>query len=259
MEEKVNQKKPILLVSLAALAIICVVIVLFLRGNRQSEHEAIVLPETAAPAQTSEPEPVKEAPALAEVREDNVQKILRSLSRPSSYHQELNIVRTVDGKEYGETVYLWVSGKLLHADLISDSGIKSVLTDGETLYLWYDDDSSVTQFELDSSVSMDDLIGIPTYESILELEEGFIEKAEFVTEEQMDNMNCVCVRAKEDEVTKEYWVSLDSGLLCLEKETEREIPTYSVRQSSLEILADGDIVLSDIFILPDGSEPFSEE
>ena len=254
-----NQKKPILFVSLAALVIICAVIVLFLRGNRKSEHEAIILPETAAPVQTAEPEPEKEAPALAEVREDNVQKILRSLSRPSSYHQELNIVRTVDGKEYGETVYLWVSGKLLHADLISNSGIKSVLTDGETLYLWYDDDSVVAQFELDGSVSMDDLIGIPTYERILELNEGCIEKAEFVTEEQMNNMNCVCVHAKENDTLKEYWVSLDSGLLCMEIETENEIPAYSVRQASLEILADGDEVLSDIFILPDGSEPFSEK
>lgn len=254
-----NQKKPILFVSLAALAIICVVIALFLRGNRQSEHEAIVLPETAAPVQTAEPEPVKEAPALAEIREDNVQKILRSLSRPSSYHQELKIVRAVDGKEYGETVYQWVSGKLLHADLISESGIKSVLTDGKTLYLWYDDDNIVSQFELDDSVTMDDLIGIPTYERILALDESCIEKAEFVTEEQMDNMNCVCVRAKENGAVKEYWVSLDSGLLCMEKETEKDIPTYFVQQSSLEILADGDVVFSDIFILPDGSEPFSEE
>lgn len=254
MEEQHGQKKTLLIVALIALGVIALLIAVFLIANRKTEREAIVLPEAAPVQQPQVQEP--ETPALAEVQPENIQAILASLSRPSAYYQVFTVAQFADGKSCSQTVYLWVSGALVHADIVSQEETRSILTDGKTLYLWYDDDSQPVQLRLDRETSMDDLLGIPTYETLLTLPADTITAAELQSVEDTENEGCVYVCAETDGVRQEYRVSLDSGLLIHQTMTQNGQTRYEMEQKTLERLADGDEVFSDIFTLPDGTEPF---
>lgn len=258
MEEKTNSKKKTLLLSLAALAVVALLVFLIVRSSEKSRHEAIVLPDAPAPVQQQSPAPEQTEPAQLEVREDNIQKILKSLSRPSAYHQTLRISQFVDEKQYDQQTELWVNGELLRADFYSDAETRTILTDGRTLYLWYDDSETVAEISLDGSISMDDLLGIPTYESILALDASDIRQADFVTSEDTDG-SCVYVLSETDGIERSFWVSLDSGLLLRSQESKAGVQLYEMEQQTLELLGNADEVFSDVFVLPDSTEPFSEK
>ena len=59
--------------------------------------------------------------------------------------------------------------------------------------------------------------------------------------------------------TWRYWVNLDNGLLYMADVLEHSTQVYAIRQTYLELLAQEDETFSGRFLLPDGTQPFSEE
>lgn len=257
MKEHNQALRTAAIVAGVVLAVTVLLLVIFLGGDAQENQQTITLPETpAAPAEDEQPaEP--EQSLFAEITHENVQDVLRSLARPSSYHQTLTVLTYAGQSRRQQQVDLWRSGELLRADVSEDSGVKSILTDGKTLYLWYDGDETALTLPLREGVRAEDLIGIPTDETILSIDPAQIEGADFVTLEEQSQLACIFVSFVSDGCTQYYWIDVQSGLLCRQTILQDDSPLYTMQQGQLDILAEGDEALADAFCLPDGSEPFA--
>ena len=176
----------LMLFALATLAVIGVIAVLFIGNFRQSQRDSIVLPDAAQSAQPAAQQPGEE-PSLLEVSRSNVQSIVRYLHRPQYYHQSYTITRQMGGAASESTAELWVSDTRVCAVLTSAAGEKHLLTDGQTLYVWYASDEKVRQLPVAADVTMDELTGIPTYELLDTLPPETITDGEFITDDRYDS------------------------------------------------------------------------
>jgi len=258
MEHKFRNLKTPAIVAAAALAVILLLIGIFVNSVQKGKRETIELPEsTSQPEQTAGSSAAAEED-FAEVTPDNVQSVLQSLSRPSSYHQINSVTTTADAAEKTVTAEIWVSGSKMRAEITDGSEVKTILTDGKTLYIWYNDDQKPVSMELSPDMTTDDLTGIPTYESLEKLPKSAISNAEFVTLEDEKNLECVFVDSISGKQQQYDWVSLDSGLLYKQTTLQDGVQLYAMQETKLEILADSDESLSDVFLLPDQTDPFSK-
>ena len=257
MEQEHKNLKPLLLAAVAAVTVVAILLVFFFSGRKSASSQTIVLPEPPAPEQTeSEQQPQT---SLASVSRENVQSILqKSVSRPSSYHQSMQIVITSGDVQRTQTAELWVKGELVKAQITDELETKTVLTDATTLYAWYDGEQEPVKLARGAGLSTDNLAGVPTYEAILSYAKSQLTQAAFVTLDEQAS-DCVYVSAQDGECQQDYWVSLDSGLLCKQTMTVSGELVYLMEQTALEIFPDNDEALEGIFCLPDGTEAFSTE
>ena len=249
--------RTLLLFVLATLVVIGLITGLFLGNLQQNQRESIVLPDAAQSAQTGEQSPDQPEAALLDVTRENVQSIVRSLHRPQYYHQTYTVTRRLNGVGQDSEVELWVSDHMISAILRSGSRERHILTDGQTRYVWYASDPSVRQLPVTEDMTMDDLIGILTYEQIDILPPLSITDGEFITDDRYDSGQQIFVAAEEDTVRREYWISLDYGLLTEGIMKLQDEIVYDALQTGLEILAAGDEAFEDVFVLPDGTSPFT--
>ena len=184
---------------LATLAVIVVIGALFIGNIRQNTRDAIVLPDTAQSVQ-SESQPDENKPALLEVTRENVQNIVRSLHRPQYYHQTYTITRQMNGAVSETSAELWVADTRVCAVLTTASGEKHILTDGETLYVWYAGDETVRTLAASQNATMDELIGIPTYEQVGAMPPAAITDGEFITDDRYDSGQQIFAAAEEGTV-----------------------------------------------------------
>ncbi len=256
MEQEHKNLKPLLLAAVAAVTVIAILLVFFFSGGRSENAQTIILPEP--PAQEQTPEEEQPEASLAEVTRENVQSVLKkSVARPSSYHQSMQIVITSGDVQRTQTAELWVKGELMKAQITDELETKTILADATTLYVWYDEEEPV-QMARGASMRTDNLAGIPTYEQIQDYAKSQITQAAFVTLSEQE-ADCVYVSAQDGSVRQDYWVRLDSGLLCKQTMTVGDELVYLMEQTGLEIFPDSDEALEGVFCLPDGTEPFSTE
>ena len=242
---------------LATLAVIVVIGALFVGNMQQNKRDAIVLPDAA---QSTQPElqPDENEPALLEVTRENVQSIVRSLRRPQYYHQTYTITRQMNGAVSETSAELWVADTRVCAVLTTASGEKHILTDGETLYVWYAGDETVRTLAASQDATMDELIGIPTYEQVGAMPPASITDGEFITDDRYDSGQQIFAASEEGTVRRECWISLSYGLLTESILKSGGETIYDAIQTGLEILAAGDEAFEDVFTLPDGTVPFQE-
>ena len=254
-----NQKnrRTLLMFILATLAVIVVIGALFVGNMQQNKRDAIVLPDAA---QSTQPElqPDENEPALLEVTRENVQSIVRSLRRPQYYHQTYTITRQMNGAVSETSAELWVADTRVCAVLTTASGEKHILTDGETLYVWYAGDETVRTLAASQDATMDELIGIPTYEQVGAMPPASITDGEFITDDRYDSGQQIFAASEEGTVRRECWISLSYGLLTESILKSGGETIYDAIQTGLEILAAGDETFEDVFTLPDGTVPFQE-
>jgi biopolymer transport protein ExbD len=252
-----NLKTPAI-VTAAVLAVILILVVIFLIASQKNKHTDIELPAASAQTQAAASSAPQQK-SFAEVTPDNVQEMLKkSLSRPSAYHQVFTIERTSGAATRSSIAEIWVSGDKFRADLTEDTTVKTVLTDGKTLYIWYNDDQSPVSVKLDGSITRDDLAGIPTYEDLLAIPRADIDEADFVTLPDDAEQQCIFMNYRKDGFQRYAWVSLQTGLLCRQTTLLNDEQVYSLSQTQIEVLTDGDESLSDVFLLPDGKDPFTQ-
>ncbi len=258
MDRKKQSARTQMMFFLSALLIIGVVVGLLIHSAHSGNRDTIVMPDTAVPV-PQQPEKLHEdPPELLEVTRENVLQVVRSLSRPASYHQSCRIVTGSGETRYEYTAEVWVSESLVRADLSSRFETKSLLTDGETLYIWYDGEMPVRTLPSSQTLTMDDLIGIASYEDILRLPETSILEGSFLTDERFPVSQQVYIAAEQDEVRQEYWVGLDYGLLSAFIMRSGGETVYEMTQTGLDVLASADEAFGNVFVLPDGSVPFKE-
>lgn len=175
--------------------------------------------------------------------------VVATLARPESYYRELTIETFWEGGSSSAQVQVWKDGGWSHSRQTLPSGvIRHDLTDGETLYYWYEGASRYETAPADQ-YSSDFSQHIPTYETVVDMEEDWITDAGYETRGELP---CVYVQVQlpDSPVVQRYWVSVDSGLL-VSAEAEEDgtlvyrMTAYSPAQSPCP--ADGE------FALPDGT------
>lgn len=251
----IDKRTLVAAIGVAAALVVALVLVFALSGS-QERQEQIVLPDASVQSPVPEQTPAPED-SFAEITTENVQNILARLHRPTAYHQTLEVAVVGGGRTRTSVVEIWQRGNVQLVQTLEGDVLRSCLTDGSILYLWYSDQSTVQQLTLDGTISADDLMGIPSYEVLTALKTEELLDASFLPSSEEAMPQTVYVRFDRDGLTQEYWVSVDTGLLFRQEMREGGVVVYRVRQLALEVLMDSDEALSDVFTLPDGSHPFS--
>lgn len=247
MNGKNGRLRVVGIVTAAALLVSGLLLAAVLSTIRSGVRNTITLPEGPLPA-PSEPEGAAADDLFVEVERDNIQRILSAMRRPETYHQILTVIRFWHGGSSTRTVELYRSGERAFAKLSGEGRDRSLLTDGNMVWLWYADEKEARALSPDPSVTFDDLTGIPTYETVSSLPAPSIAEADFVT---LDGASCLYVSARDGDSEERYWVDASTKLLCRADALEGDQLTYQLRQSLWEV--PDEETLQDIFRLPDGT------
>ena len=256
-QKKKRDFSPLVAAIIIILAFFFMIAVFLLSGEEQSVP--ITLPD-GVPGQTQQQEDQQpELDNFLQVTPNNVQQIVRTLARPAAYHQIYTVTVAEGERKSVQIADMWINGTMLRADITSDSGLSSILSNGETAYLWHSDDNVPVEIPLNDTISPDDLLGIPTYELLLDANPAAITQASYLTV-QKSALQCIYVSVQNaDGLLQEYWLDIDTGLLYKANMTLNDQLIYSAVQEELNILASEDEVFLDQFLLPDGSDPFLGE
>lgn len=254
-----NEKKPIskslAAVSLALAVALLLIAAVFVFGKKDDGRAEIVLPE--AQSQTSTPELVKPAQeeSLLQITTENAVLALSSLERPRSYMQTYRVQVGREDAAAVSTVELWVSGKYKRAQITTSSHTKILVTDGVGAWLWYSHAGTPRRVTLSENLSFEDLIGLPAFDYLQTLQSEVVTEAEYlVLENEQKQTPCIFLSTQgTDNSQIRYWVDLQTGLLCEADCMEGNSLVYLVEEQAFDLLADGDEVLSDKFLLPDGT------
>ena len=236
----------------AALLVVCVLVAAVLISIRGGTRDGITLPETSG-AVEPEQTPSSEEDIFLEVDRENVQSVLDTMERPSAYHQVLTVSNLWESGAAETTVELWRSGDLIRAKRTESGRVENLLTDGTTVWIWYDGETSARALTPEDSVSFDDLTGIPTYETLSAIPTSAIREAGFVTLDASDGLNCLYLAVLDGDYEDRYWVDVTNQLLCRADTLLEGTQTYQLRQVSCQTLSPEDTALRDVFQLPDGT------
>ena len=259
MQKRPGGAKTALIVAAAALVVIGVLLAAFLMTVRGSTRDGITLP---GPLPSADP-PTAQFSAddlFASVDRKNVQNVLAVLTRPEAYYQALSVSTLWSGGESSKTVELWRNGELQRAKLTDSSSVQYLLSNGSEVWIWYEGDETARQLRPDASVSFDDLLGIPTYEMLLELPEQEIREAGFVTLDDLDGASCLYLSTVSGDDAQEdrYWVDVNTQLLCKADTFSGNSQVYQLRQTEWSALSADDESLQNLFQLPNGTKVSTE-
>lgn len=258
MDRKSFSNRTGLLAAVAALVVAAVLVIAFSLSQSRTPQESIVLPQE--PAAEAQPPVTPEEPEeedFAQVTPDNVLTVLQeTLTKPAAYHQSYTVSVGADDAQSQRSVELWVNWPLVHGEVSDANRTKTVLSDGETAYLWYNSDPNYVTVTLSASMEIWDLLGLPSYDYLAAMEYADITDANYQVLED-PQVQSVYVCCQEADVTWRYWVNLENGLLYMSDVLERSTQVYLIRQTYLELLAQEDETFSGRFLLPDGTNPFA--
>lgn len=259
MNEKIRNNKAIAAVSIALLLVVLMVVGVFVFGQPTEPHIEITLPEHQDTPVSAEDDLFLAENSLLKVTPENAATALQSLKRPDFYHQSFSVV-VGSGEAIKETtVELWVKGALIHAQVISDSETKVLISDGSILYLWYEADERPVKLQLDGDVTFEDVLGLPAFDYLKALQTQNITDAEYLVLEEETEVPCIFLSSKEnDGSASRYWINLSTGLLYEADAVEGNAQIYLVKELSFDRLTSEDEAFSGKFMLPDGTGVFTE-
>ena len=198
-------------------------------------------------------EPGSSEDVFIRVDRDNIQAVLDVMERPGAYHQTLSVMNLRGSMSVSSTIELWRSGELARAQITGQDRVQNLLTDGTSVWIWYNGDNTAKELQPDMLVRFDDLCGIPTYETLVALEPENILEAGFVTLDDADGLSCLYISAVDGTYEDHYWVDVNTQLLCRADSLENGEQIYQLRQSSCQVVSPEDTSLQNVFRLPDGT------
>ncbi len=259
MTNRSSSVKTLIIALASALVLVGLILAAFFILTRSDDGRGITLPTQTQTEIEPDPSDADERLFL-QVSTQNVSDVVATLSRPSSYHQTLMLTTVWADGSHDRMVEIWVSDGICRVDLEEGDTVRSCLSDGQTVYLWYQDDMVVTTFTIDKTVTLDDLMGIPTYESLLSVDAESITDAGYLTLDDMGGRSCVYAQLTDrNGFTDSFWVDVSTGLLCRADSLNGQELIYKLRETEVEVLLASDEVFSTAFTLPNGSMPFASE
>lgn len=191
----------------------------------------------------------------ADITKDNVQQVIASLARPSSY--SASVTNTLywngDWKEIQAAQYVRDGVCLTEYNDAEGNAERFEAVSGDTYYAWRR--GSSTQYSgATGAVSADDVGMIPTYETVIEEETEDIMEAGMRT---VSGESCIYVTVADTTTgySLTYWVSTVSGLLIQADYTRGSELVRSVVIDNIQ----REIPTASLFVMPDGSSLLPEE
>ncbi len=260
MFSKLRNGKAVWIGAASVILVVLFLIMLFIVQSSPKKQESIVLPP-AVPNSSSDKEPISDPNTnqvsdFIELTNENVQTVLQTLNIPTAYHQSYTVMVGQEEQQLKKEIHLWVNGDLLHAEVKFEQTVQSLITDGVSAYLWYEDSPEYVSIEIREGVSPEDLLGLPDFDSYLQISQTAVVDTDYLFLDEED-VQCiyVCVQT-DDNQTIRYWVNLSNGLLYQADALENSTPVYSIYQTAFEQLAIEDEIFNDRFVLPDGTTAF---
>jgi len=257
MKNKDGSGRMLFLMISASFLVVAVIALISYFATRQSERTGITLPPASAVRPEDETIDMT-GEGFVSVSPQNAATVVKTLRRPETYHQVLYKQIVSEDSTGIFSVHLWVNGDVCKLVLLESGQIRHILTNGSLVYIWYEDAADeIVSLELPSGISLDDLSGIPTYETIVELAPENIQDADYRQLAEQADAPCLYVRSSEpDGAAMSLWVDLSSGLLCKAEYIQDGKLRYSLHQSDLVVLDTSDAGVNQQLLLPDGSDPF---
>lgn len=213
--------------SLAIILLIFIaLLVSFGRTIFRTHTPEVILPnvESTQPGDSQSPgSSGTEQEQTVSVTPQTVQSVIATLERTDSYYRETLIEQFWTGGFSAVTVQTWVDqGWTRSRQQLPNGTWRNDIVGPESAWYWYDGTSQYQTLPADDRAA--DLTGRqPTYETVLDLDPAAITTAGYTTFEEYP---CIylCAADEETATTREYWVSVDSGLLlCAEMRLDGEV------------------------------------
>lgn len=184
----------------------------------------VVLPSSSAGmADSSLPGTPEQSYQRVEVTPQTVAGVVATLARPASYCRELTVETFWEGGSASSQVQVWQDGGWSHSRQPLPSGVvRHDLTDGETLYYWYEGSQQYETAPADER-SSDLAQHIPTNETVLELDPDDILSAGY---ENRGELPCILVEVSRGRTVQRFWISVDNGLLVSAEAEEHGQTVY---------------------------------
>lgn len=185
---------------------------------------------------------------LVEITPETVQTAIATLIRPETYQRTVVVERFWSGGSGSSQSTVTVCRGWTRVDRTLPGGsVRHSVTDAETTYIWYDQESEVYTAAA-GDISADDEQMIPTYENVLVLPKEEIVVSDYRIEA---DRQCIYVETKEDTegYLRRFWIDLECGLLAMAEVLQDGETVY--RMGATEITAATD--LQGYFFLPDGT------
>lgn len=259
-------KKRITVLSVTAVCVLCIAVLLSFSSYLAAagNPKPIILPSAPAtgpdPADSVGPTAAPSGErglAPVEIDVSNVQAVIESLERPEAYSASLLLTRSYGAQSGGTTTtQVFRRSDFLRTD-VYDGGntlLRSVLTDGARYFSWTRVSSQQFYEGALGDVTYDELTGVPSYETLLELPRDQLRSAAYVTERDQDCIQVRCAPADTgDEDT--YWISMNSGLLTRFERTRGGEPRLVLEMTDYS-QEEPD---SSLFTLPNGNYLWEQE
>jgi len=193
----------------AIMVVICAVVVLVLSFPEDTTPVELPAPEDTAPSDSA----AEDADVLT-VDNKNVQAVIATLARAGSYSRQITSERFWNGGS-AETVFsVWAHGESLRVEEQQPNRTKNMILTAGECWIWYDDaEDSIYHGSGENDLrDMDEWLGLPTYEDVLEipaagiLDSGYCEYAE-------DTCIFVVYASGELQYENHIYVSVTTGLV----------------------------------------------
>lgn len=249
MHKKPDGGKSLAFVITATLFVLVAVVFAFWGAMEQNQRDSIVLPDgTVAEAETPAAD-VEQEELFLTVEPDNIQKVLSTMASPQGYTQIFTVTSHWAEGNSESQVTIWRDGDLRRADVATGDTVRHLLTDGASLWLWYGGDEVATQFVCDEAMGLEQLVGIPTYESLTQLPASAILQGQYLDGNNTATEHALYITASQwDGVETAYWVDATTQILVAAQVTQENVLQLTMAQTSLSY----DDIDPDIFATPDG-------
>lgn len=244
-----KQGKSLGFVIAATLFVLVVLFVVFWSAMEQTQRQGIVMPDEALAEVETATSSVEQEHLFLTVEPENIQQVLSTMARPGQYTQTFAVTSLWGEGSSASTVTIWRSGDLRKAEVVTELATRHLLTDGETLWLWYGADSQAEAYVCDETMTLDDLLAIPTYELVAELPAEAIVAGQYIPSSSDWTNNCLVITASQWEGGETvYWVDASTQILIGAQVSQNGVLQQTVTQTSLSF----DEIEEAVFALPGG-------
>ncbi len=243
-------KKTAVISALAVIAVLAAVLTSFLRMRvAEQKMPHIVLPD-AASAQDDPAEDVLNnigrAPVPVEITNENVLRLIASMDRPKEYALEATVTLCWEDGESKTQSKVWRSGGLERVSYVENGISCQCIIAGQTTYIW-EQGSQRYYTGATGAFTSDSAARLPAYEDLAQRKSSEVTACGTA---EVDGANClfVCTEEENGDLTREWYIDLENGLLRRMDEYRTGSLKYSVSATSITLGA----VDASRFLLPDG-------
>lgn len=238
--------KMLRLMILGLVFIILVIGVLFAIRLTRSDRSEISMPTPKGTA-SADDEVIPVDIDILYVTEQNVQKVIATLKRPSAYSRDIMIERFWDGGSSVDNFNVSVRDGITALRTFFGGTAKNIVITDEYRYIWYAGDSEPVKVKNTSASADDENQMIVTYEDILKLDNTQIQRAGFFNGTTGPGIFVKYTSGTLGYITEVY-VSIELGLITGAEQYDGDTLIYRMTTGACNLETPSDTG----FILPNG-------